>query len=130
MRPTTNFMMSCALAAMSHAAFAQHTELSKQFSACMDKSGGVTLNMRDCIADETKRQDVRLNRAYKEFMGQISPTRRKQLQDAQILWIKYRDANCTFYANPDGGTLALVESSRCGMTMTASRAAELEGMRP
>ena len=119
-------MAFCCLA---QTAAADDNGLSKQFSTCMDKSGGVTVDMLDCIGAETKRQDVRLNKAYKEVMPQLSPARKKQLQDAQRAWIKYRDANCNFYADPDGGTMATVSSSYCFMSATASRAKELEGFK-
>ena len=110
-------------------ATADDNGLSKQFSACMDKSGGVTADMLDCIGAETKRQDSRLNKAYKEAVSQLSPARKKQLQDAQRAWIKYRDANCNFYADPEGGTMATVSSYDCFMSATASRAKELEGLK-
>lgn len=104
-------------------------ELSRQFSACMDTSGGVTVNMMDCIGAETQRQDVRLNHAYKEVMAQLAPARKKQLQEAQRLWLRFRDAHCRFYADPDGGTLAAVNANECYMSATAARARELEGFK-
>jgi uncharacterized protein YecT (DUF1311 family) len=121
-------IQSESLVASSDPAFKGNVELSKEFSACMDKSDGVTSNMLNCIAAETKRQDARLNKAYKEIMGQLSNERQKQLQNAQRLWIKYRDANCGFYADPDGGTSAQVSASECFMKATAERASELEGL--
>ncbi|NWK75833.1 DUF1311 domain-containing protein [Acinetobacter sp. SwsAc6] len=100
--------------------------LSKQFNGCMDKAGGVTASMVECIAAETKRQDVRLNKAYKNLMNTLSATRKKELQDTQRLWMKYRDANCKFYYDPDGGSIVRVTSAGCFMDMTAQRADELE----
>ena len=117
------------LCCLSQIASADDIGLTKQFSACMDKSGGVTIDMLDCISAETNRQDARLNKAYKEAMPQLSQARKKQLQDAQRAWIKYRDANCNFYADPDGGTMATVSSNDCFMSATASRAKELEGFK-
>ena len=110
-------------------ATADDIELSQQFSACMEKSGGVTVDMLDCIGAETKRQDTRLNKVYKEVMAQLSPARNKELQAAQRAWIKFRDANCNYYADPEGGTMATVSSNDCFMTATASRAKELEGFK-
>lgn len=124
-----SLVASLALCCLSQIASAGDVGLSKQFSACMDKSGGVTVDMLDCIGTETKRQDARLNKAYKEVMPQLSPARKKELQDAQRAWIKYRDANCNFYADPDGGTIATVNSNDCFMSATASRAKELEGFK-
>ena len=73
---------------------------------------------------ETKRQDAQLNKAYKALMADLSPARKTQLQEAQRAWIKYRDANCGFYYDPDGGTLARVSANDCVMTSTAERARE------
>jgi uncharacterized protein YecT (DUF1311 family) len=113
----------------SQIAFAGDVGLSKQFSTCMDKSGGITAEMLNCIGAETKRQDARLNKAYKEVMAHLSPERKKQLLAAQRAWITFRDANSSFYADPEGGTMATVNASDNFMSATASRAMELEGFK-
>ena len=113
-------------AAMPLVSHAQDSKLSKQFNACMDKSGGVTMDMIECIGSETQRQDVRLNKAYKAVMANQTPERKKQLQETQRIWIKFRDANCGFYYDPDGGSMARVSANDCMMTTTANRAKELE----
>ena len=115
-------------AAMPLVSHAQDSNLTKQFVACMDKSGGVTMDMIECIGAETQRQDARLNKAYKVLTGSVTPERKKQLQEAQRTWIKFRDANCGFYYDPDGGSLARVSANNCMMTMTANRAKELENL--
>ena len=103
--------------------------LSATFQTCLDKSGGVTFEMRECISAEYARQDQLLNRHYKALMADLTPERKKQLQSAQRLWIQYRDANCQFYADPDGGTMAAIAAADCGLQMTADRARELAGLR-
>lgn len=108
------------------AAIASDTLYTKQFSICMDKSDGVTASMQDCLEAETKIHDARLNVAYKKLGAQLAPTRKKELLAAQRLWIQYRNANCSFYADPDGGTMADVNASDCLLRETASRAKELE----
>lgn len=124
-----SLVLSLMLCGISQIASADEVELTQQFSICMDRSNGVTVEMLNCIGAETQRQDVRLNQAYKEVMASLTPERKKQLQDAQRAWIKYRDANCDFYADPDGGTLATVSSNDCFMSATAARAKELEGFK-
>ena len=114
------------LACMSQFAAAQDIGLTKQFSNCMDKSNGVTSNMIDCMEAESKRQSGRMNRAYKELTDQVSAQRKKQLQLAQDAWVAYRDENCEFYYDPDGGTIAAVNANDCFMSATATRAKELE----
>ncbi len=100
---------------------------SRHFAACMDKAGGVTQSMVECIDAEVKRQDVRLNKAYKAVMADLSSPRKDELQGVQRLWLKFREANCRFYADPDGGSMARVEANHCFLSVTAARARELEG---
>ena len=88
---------------------------SKQFSTCMDKSGGITSSMIECIVTEEKLQDARLNKAYKALSADLPPARKKQLLEAQRAWIKFRDANCSFYNDPDGGSMARVGANDCLM---------------
>jgi|GEM_PF-288163 len=123
-----HFIIALSLFCLSQIASAQDIGLSKQFSLCMDKANSTTMVMLDCIDTETKRQDGRLNKAYKEAMAQLSPDRKKQLQQAQRAWIGYRDANCAFYADPEGGTMARLVASDCFMSATATRAKELESL--
>jgi uncharacterized protein YecT (DUF1311 family) len=123
---TKNLLLALTLVCMSQFAAAQDIGLTKQFSVCMDKSNGVTSSMIDCLESESKRQGTRLNKAYKELMDQVSPQRKKQLQVAQDAWVNYRDENCDFYEDPEGGTMALVSANDCFMSATAARAKELE----
>ena len=126
---TITLSLAWALAAattMPLAVHAQEINLTKQFSVCMDKADGVTQNMVECIDAEIKRQDARLNKAYKALVADLNPERKKQLLEAQRAWLKFRDTNCAFYYDPEGGTIARVQAVDCMMTMTASRAKELE----
>lgn len=122
------FFLVLTLSCFSQISFAQDIGLTKQFSQCMERSNGVTINMLECIDAETKRQDQRINKAYQNVMAQLTPERKKQLQQAQRAWINFRDANCQFYADPDGGSLARVSANDCFMSATASRSKELEMM--
>ena len=108
----------------------QDIGLSRDYNVCMDKSGGVTLNMLNCIDAETKRQDARLNKIYKEVMvAQMDDGGKKRLLEAQRAWIKFRDADVDFYRDPNGGTAATLAGSDRYLTMTAQRAAELENFK-
>ncbi|MDI1231637.1 MAG: lysozyme inhibitor LprI family protein [Methylobacter sp.] len=117
------------IAAIVQPAGAADEDLSQAFSICMDQAGGVTQSMIECIGAETERQDVLLNKAYKEVIAGLSSERKQQLQDVQRLWLKYRKANCDFYYDPDGGTLARVSANDCFMSATAARAKELEAFK-
>jgi uncharacterized protein YecT (DUF1311 family) len=102
------------------------SELSQEYSTCLDKANGVTFEMTDCIAAETSRQDARLNDNYKKLMSKLSPERKKSLVDAERAWISFRDANCQFYGDPQGGTSARLSANECILNATAQRAKELK----
>jgi len=89
---------------------------------------GITSAMRDCTSQEIKYQDKRLNSAYKALKKSLSKSRQKELLTAQRLWIKYRDANCGFYNDPNGGTMHRLFAQECFMDATRSRADELKSM--
>jgi uncharacterized protein YecT (DUF1311 family) len=104
---------------------------SKQYNICMkgpDASNGVTMAMLNCGSKEIKHQDKRLNNNYKKLKKSLSKSRQKELLTAQRLWIKYRDANCGFYNDPNGGTMHRLFAQECFMDATRSRADELKSM--
>jgi|SRR6476620_10363089 len=103
--------------------------LSKEHSDCIDNaSRGATAEMFECEGEELDRQDARLNDAYKKLMSKLSPDRKKALLKAQRAWIKFREANCDYWYDPQGGTAARLNASGFLLTMTAARAKELRVM--
>lgn len=98
---------------------------SPAYTACMDKASS-TADMVECIGTEHDAQDAKLNRVYKTLMTSLSADRKKALRGAQRAWMAYRDANCQFYFDPDGGTMAALEANLCVLNMTTQRAAELD----
>jgi len=70
-------------------AFGQDKDLlTAEYAKCIEQSGGTDPGMLDCMGAEAQRQDKRLNDAYKKLMNELKPERRKELQEAQRLWIK------------------------------------------
>lgn len=105
------------------------TELSKAFGTCVEASGGVTSSMLECAATEYKLQDQRLNKAYRALSNGLDTKRRRELVEVQRLWIRFRDANCAFYADADSCTAATLAASSCTLQLTATRARELEDLK-
>jgi uncharacterized protein YecT (DUF1311 family) len=115
------------LAIASAQAFGQEKDLlSAEYSKCIEQSGGTDPGMLDCIGAEGDRQDKRLNDVYKKLMNKLKPERKRALQEAQRIWIKYTEANCNFYLDPDGGTAARLAASECPVLAKATRVKELE----
>jgi hypothetical protein len=63
-------------------------------------------------------------------MSKLSAKRKKMLLEARRASIKFRDANCGFYFDPEGGTVALVAHNGCFLQATAVRAKELSNLTP
>ena len=112
---------------LSVSAMASEPGYSSAYQRCLDNSGGVTIAMRECNAQELRYQDGLLNRHYKALMSRLSPAKKAELKKTQRLWIKYRDANCGFYAGLTGGTIDIINAGSCHVEMTACRAEELDG---
>jgi uncharacterized protein YecT (DUF1311 family) len=112
------------------AAAENNRELSQEYLTCLDKANGVTFSMIDCIVAETSRQDNQLNDNYKRLISKISPKRKEALLNAQRAWIRFRDANCNFYGDPEGGTSARLSADECLLNATADRAKELKLLIP
>jgi uncharacterized protein YecT (DUF1311 family) len=129
LKPPLLLLTAC-LAVASAPAFAQQQDLSAEYAKCIEQSGGTDPGMLDCMGAEEKRQDKRLNDAYKKLMGELNPERKKELQEAQRLWLKYVEANCNFYLDPDGGTAARLAATECPVLAKAARAKELENLAP
>ena len=62
---------------------AADSEMTQEYSTCMDKSKGNTAEMTDCIRAETARQDARLNENYKRLMSKLAAKRKNMLLKAQ-----------------------------------------------
>jgi uncharacterized protein YecT (DUF1311 family) len=100
----------------------------KEYGRCIEKAGAVDPAVLDCISAEYERQDKKLNAAYRKLMGSLKGERKKQLLEAQRLWGKYTEANCAFYYDPDGGTMARMQAAECGVTARIERTTELEAL--
>ena len=129
--PTSKVMVICLAILWNPQLLAAADEnTTKEFSVCMEQSQGVTPKMFDCLGDELDRQNARLNDSYKKLMSKLSPNRKKMLREAQRAWIKFRETNCDFYFDPDGGSAARVAASDCSVTTTPARVKELKDLLP
>lgn len=110
-------------------AYAHDGKPSTEYEKCLNRAGAVDPEALECMSAEFTRQDKRLNTAYQKLMSALSPAQKKRLQEAQRLWVKYTEANCAFYYDPDGGTSARQSSNQCEIDARAARAAELETLK-
>lgn len=125
MHSSKNWLLAIAVITLSAGVHAADDDYSVTYSACMDESGGVTMNMLDCMGSETEQQDARLNQSYKAAMQALTPAQQTQLRDAQRLWIKFRNADCALLGSLTGGSIDRINSASCFLDMTKQRADDL-----
>jgi uncharacterized protein YecT (DUF1311 family) len=123
--PYTSRALLILLVTVSLPVLANDDSYSATYTACMDASGGVTVNMLDCNAAETELQDARLNTGFKAASKALSATNKANLLAAQRLWLKYRDANCMLYGSLTGGSMDGLNGTGCFLDMTKARADDL-----
>ncbi|UIJ44182.1 lysozyme inhibitor LprI family protein [Sphingomonas cannabina] len=56
-----------------------------------------------CGSDYVKREDAKLNAAWKQVYGRTNGQTKTDLLAEQRAWIAFREAACKFYANGDFG---------------------------
>lgn len=100
------------------------TGLRPSYDGCMDASHGETPAMRDCIDNEYRFQDRRLNEAYQARLERSAGEDITRLREAQRKWIARRDERCAFDA--ESGQAGALDAYVCRLEMTAARAGELE----
>lgn len=119
-------LVSVLFSGLTAAALADQPKYSRVYRACMDASGSVTMKMHDCLVGETKRWEVRLNRAYKAVTGKLGAKQRKNLIAAQRAWLRYRRASFVYYTSETGGSIDRYTSNAGWLKLTAHRTLELE----
>ena len=92
---------------------------------CADAQSQAEMNI--CWGKEYKAADARLNQVYQQFVSKLDEEEKAQLKNAQLAWLKYRDANCDFVADQyKGGTMRPMIAAICLADVTNNRTSELK----
>jgi uncharacterized protein YecT (DUF1311 family) len=94
------------------------------FNRCIDRSGGVTPTMRDCISHEFSYQKSRLDRTYNHLQASLGKTGQEQLRQTEQAWHATMMAYCD--AGPEPGQGQELDAYSCALNETTKRAAILE----
>lgn len=82
--------------------------------------------MNQCAAQAYAQADRELNELYKKYMARLSDEQQRQLRDAQLAWIRFRDLSCGFEsAGVKGGSTYPFVLSSCLARMTRARVQQL-----
>src|SRR5690349_4989297 len=120
MRPLTSSALF--LLILCTAIFSQNQ---KEKDPCAEAQSQAEMNM--CWGKEYKAADAKLNKTYQDFISKLEESEKVQLKNAQLAWLKYRDANCEFVADQyKGGTMRPMILAICLADVTNARVNELK----
>lgn len=110
---------------LSSNSLAQHMNAAD--APCRDAASGA--EETQCFVTASQVADKQLNDTYARVRQVLSSDEQEQLQEAQRLWLKFRDANCTAERNLYGkGTAAPMVYAACITADTQQRTSELNTM--
>jgi uncharacterized protein YecT (DUF1311 family) len=101
-----------------------------QFEREMERSGGVTLHMREAQGRAHQAWDAELNRVYRELMSRQPAEEKALLRDAQRSWLSFRDAEEKLWwsetiTGMGGGTMQPLLAADHGIAMLRERVCRL-----
>lgn len=85
--------------------------------------------MTQCAGQAYSVADKKLNLAYNEYRSRLSADQKKQLTQAQLAWVKFRDLSCAFQSSSaeGGGAYPMVRSG-CLAAKTEDRLKEIKAL--
>lgn len=90
------------------------------------------IDSNECYDALYKKDDAALNQTYKKVMKLASPAQQNLLKQAQLAWLKVRDADCKFLVSDptgeSGGTIGPMIHSICLSDRTKERTSFLESL--
>ncbi len=92
------------------------------------KKATTQLEMNHCAHKSFKAADAELNQVYRQLRSKYKDTPQdRQLVDAQLAWLKFRDTDCKFSADRfKGGSIAPLIYSGCQEELTKERIRSLK----
>jgi len=120
---TTIIIIICVLGMV---VFAQKKKTERD--PCKDPMSQAEMNL--CSRREYEKADAEMNKVYKQLMLELAgyeSNHRPKFQEAQSLWLKYRDANCDSEASVyEGGSIRPTVYYSCLASVTRERTNRLK----
>ena len=101
-----------------------------QEDSCIERSGGVTSEMLDCLAASYETIDGELNLAWSALLSSLDEPQQERLRDAQSIWMQYRDTTCAAEASLQAGSFASVALADCRVRLSIERLHWLQDLHP
>ena len=123
-------LTAATLFACVHLSARAESQTSKELESCMDKVDlGAMKNSQwaACYGEELKRQDARLNDAYRFVQRNVPVEAKDALVKAQRSWIAFRDNWCGYEAALPYAPSGEVNRLACLVELTAAQEKKLRG---
>jgi uncharacterized protein YecT (DUF1311 family) len=114
----------------------QPDPLSKDFRACIQKvqdaaqakGAADPVAAQSCFDSESRRQEAKIANANGRLTKFLSPGEKKRLDEANVAWRRFRDAECSFFAEPKSSPGEAASYAQCVLERTIKRGIDLEGL--
>jgi uncharacterized protein YecT (DUF1311 family) len=92
-------------------------------------NGSQTSDVTQCASEDFHKIDTQLNKAYNRYRARLSESQKKQLKEAQLAWIRFRDLSCDFESSGvEGGSAYPMIRDHCLVTKTGIRLREIQAL--
>jgi len=117
----------CSSVLLLFAAFPPHAVA--DYKHCFE--AGNTIEINDCLGDEFHKVHKELEQTYRRTIKALSPDAGKALDEAQQIWIQFRDKEClAVYEFWKAGTIRTTKAMVCRIEKTRRRISELRKWPP
>lgn len=114
----------------------QPDPLSKDFRGCIQKvqdgaqqkGGADPVAAQACFESESRRQEAKIANANQRLTKFLSPAEKKRLDEANLAWRRFRDSECSFFAEPKGSPTEAASYSQCVLDRSIKRGIDLDGL--
>lgn len=106
--------------------------ISADYEQCIDRSGGITSNILNCLGVENKRLDVVLNKTYLDIYHSLPKNNGNSLEREQKAWNKKTRRRCEqdpYMAMFEGGSYTTIIYSECFLEQRVARIEWLKARR-
>jgi uncharacterized protein YecT (DUF1311 family) len=87
------------------------------------------LDQNECAHDGYQKADKQLNKVYGDYRKRLNSGQQVQLKQAQVAWLKFRDAHCVFESSGvEGGSAHTMIYLNCMTSVTQDRTQAIQSL--
>jgi uncharacterized protein YecT (DUF1311 family) len=110
--------------------------LSAEFHTCIQKVQDAAQKTKQpdaaaaqaCFVAETKRQEAKIAAGVNRVAKGLTNNEKKHLDESNVAWRHFRDAECAFFAEPKGSPGEQATNAQCTLDRTIRRSLDMEGL--